>query len=178
MRVWEDCTKGNEVDLGVHDILDVREIYTLAEVTADQHLGNCDLGVRSTSWDACVEEGFVDSSKQKRRRFGESRPKSFKVTHSPWSKEGTPDDPLFVLRRKGFHLNHDRLLFCSAPITMCNDAFNAWGMKNKVGLRRVTATNNSDSVARCVTHPKDFKIQSKNQGEPSSAPPPTRLSAK
>ncbi|CAB1108696.1 unnamed protein product [Ectocarpus sp. CCAP 1310/34] len=97
-------------------------------------------GVRCTSWDRFWGEGFVVQARARRRRSEEDSTQKYEVTHAPWCKEGTSEDPLFVLRREGFHLNNDNLVVFSAPVVCYNDAFNCFGMGNKAvqRLRRQT----------------------------------------
>lgn len=135
LRVWEDLTPEAEVVLDVGDVLDVCEIYARADLDAHKHEGEWELGARSDAWEACISEGFVVASAQKRRRAGDPAPRPFAISHTPWSVEGTPEDPLFSLRREGFHLNGDNLPLFSAPLTMFNDAFNCHGMGNEVCVR-------------------------------------------
>ncbi|CAN0322388.1 unnamed protein product, partial [Ectocarpus sp. 13 AM-2016] len=118
----EDCTVGGELLLEVADVLGLAEIYTEDEMDADKH---------DDMWDRFLGEGFVVQAGKKRQRAGDDPVQQFEVTHAPWCKEGTPENPLFVLRREGFHLNNENLAFFSAPVTFYNDAFNCFGMGNK-----------------------------------------------
>lgn len=136
LRVWEDETPDASKLVEVAQVLDVCEIYTQDDLDAKSHSGDWDLGPRSPDWEACIGEGFVASA-HKRRRPGDPAPRPFAVSHAPWSTEGTPDDPLFSLRREGFHFNDGDLPFFSAPIKIYNDAFNCFGMQNKVRVLSV-----------------------------------------
>ncbi|CAM9224271.1 unnamed protein product, partial [Hapterophycus canaliculatus] len=131
VRTWEDCTIGEETVLEASDILGLAEIYTADDVAASRHCGDWDQGERSTSWGAFVGEGFVTKSGQKRRQGDGVVWKPFRVAAEPWSREGTAENPLFGLRREGFHTNDSNLPFFSAPVTYYNDAFNAFGLGNK-----------------------------------------------
>ncbi|CAN0092719.1 unnamed protein product, partial [Ectocarpus fasciculatus] len=131
VRTWEDCTAGGELQLEVVDVLGLAEIYTLDEMDAGKHDGEWDQGARCDSWDRFLGEGFVVRAGKKRQRAGDDPVKQFEVTHAPWCKEGTPENPLFVVRREGFHLNNENLVFYSAPVIFYNDAFNCFGMGNK-----------------------------------------------
>ncbi|CAB1107711.1 unnamed protein product [Ectocarpus sp. CCAP 1310/34] len=111
VRVWEDCTAGAETQHNVAGVLGLAEIYTADEMEAGKHDGEWHQGVRCTLWDRFLGEGFVVQARAKRRRSEEDSTQKYEVTHAPWCKEGTSDDPLFVLRRKGFHLNNDILVF-------------------------------------------------------------------
>lgn len=124
VRVWEDCTPGNEMELMANDVLGLAEVYTLAEVDAGQHNGDGGEGVHSFPWDRFVGEGFVESAGNER----------FDVSESPWNPEGTADRPLFSLRCAGVHFNDTNKPFFSAAVQMANDAFNSVGLAVKVGV--------------------------------------------
>ncbi|CAN0172214.1 unnamed protein product, partial [Scytosiphon promiscuus] len=126
IRTWEDCTPGNEIQLKASDVSGLAEVYTLAECAAGEHGGVGDQGAHNFPWERFVGEGFVIAAGKKRRRRG-----AFTVSESPWSKEGSAEKPLFVLRRDGVHLNDTCLPFFSAPIVFYNDAFNAHRLGNK-----------------------------------------------
>lgn len=140
VRVWEDCTAGGETVLKPSEVLGLAEIYTADSVAAGQHLGEWDHGERYASWGAFVGEGFAIQCGKKRRRRDEVVLKPFEVAAEPWSKEGTAENPLFGLRREGFHVNDANLTYYSAPVIYYNDAFNAFGLGNKVsGVALVTS---------------------------------------
>ncbi|CAN0435737.1 unnamed protein product [Pylaiella littoralis] len=102
---------------------------------AGRHRGEWAQGVRSSSWDRYVAEGFVRTpTKRRRRRDRGGAPKPYEVVCAPWSREGTKEEPLFSVREEGFHLNDENRVFFSAPVTYYNDAFNCWGMGNKHSL--------------------------------------------
>lgn len=132
VRSWEDCTPGNELELKAADVLGLAEVYTPHEFAAGQHSGDGGQVGLSFPWERFVGEGFVKKAGKKRRQQGDAVPKPFKVSESPWSKEGTAEKPLFGLRCEGVHLNDMNLPFFSAPMAYFNDAFNAFGLGNKV----------------------------------------------
>lgn len=133
-RVWEDATaKQNYVRIPVSAILDVCEIYSSEDTQANKHAGDWDLGVRSTSWGGYLGEGFVRAKRRRRRRGGDVL-KPFEVFCEAWSRGGTPEEAMFSLRGEGIHHNNGNEVFFSAPVTFYSDAFNVWGMGNKVGL--------------------------------------------
>lgn len=138
LRVWEETPAEGKLNrIPVSAILDLCEIYTVEEVQAGQHTGDWDQGLRSSSWGAYVGEGFVRAPAKRRRRGGRGvGPKPQEVYRTPWNRQGTSEEPLFSVRAEGFHLNDSNKLFFSAPVTYYNDAFNCWGMGNKVCMRR------------------------------------------
>ena len=133
VRAWEDVTPGSEIELKAADVLALAEIFTAAEVAAGQHNTDGDQPERSTPWERFVGEGFVKKAGNSRRKQGDSMPRSFAVSQSPWCREGTTDNPLFSLRSEGIHLNDlANLPFLSVPLTWYNDAFNYFDLTNKV----------------------------------------------
>lgn len=135
VRAWEDCSPGNEVELKAADVLGLAEVYTPNEFEAGQYSVDGGEGGPSYGWERFVGEGFVEKTGEKRRQQGGAVRTPFKVSESPWNKEGTRDKPLFGLRCEGIHLNDGNLPFFSAPIAYYNDAFNAFGLGNKVRER-------------------------------------------
>lgn len=134
LRVWEDCTPGNKLELKATDVLGLVEMGTPPDAGAvgGQHSSG---GGHSFPWDSLFGEGFVRKAggrKRRHRRNAMSRP--YHVFESPWCQEGSADKPLFGLRREGVHLNDTNLPFYSAPVVFSNDAFNAFGMGCKVRL--------------------------------------------
>lgn len=158
LRVWEDVTPDAQMLLEAAEVLDVCEIYTGAEVDANKHKGGWELGARSPDWGACVGEGFVVVSAQKRRRPGAGAPRPYQVSHAPWSKEGTPDEPLFVLRREGTHFNHLNFPYYSAPLNLFNDAFSAWSKLNKVRSGKVSPRDSAihRGLRGTEMHPREY----------------------
>lgn len=112
VRTWEDCTAGGEIVVEAADTLGLAEIYTADDVANGRHCGDWDQGERTAAWDIFVGEGFVEKSGQSGGAW-----KPFEVAAEPWSREGTGDNPLFGLRREGFHVNNKNLPFFSAPVT-------------------------------------------------------------
>ncbi|CAM9711111.1 unnamed protein product [Laminaria digitata] len=137
LRLWGEEGPRSEIDVSCTSLLALLEMYTPEEVLMGlHHEGGRAEGVRSLEWDSCVGEGFV--TKQKRRKRSRESDAAvlppYKVTATPWLKEGTPDQPLFSIRKDGFKHNVNNLPFVSAPIVMYIDAFDAHGMGNKCSV--------------------------------------------
>lgn len=124
LRVWEDCSPGSGVELEAAKVLGLVEMETPQNSSGD--------GGQPFPWDRFYAEGFVTTAGTKRRHGGDAMPKPFKVSEAPWHAEGTTDKPLFGVRHQGVHLNDMNLAFYSAPVVFSCDAFNAWGLGNKV----------------------------------------------
>ncbi|CAB1107965.1 unnamed protein product [Ectocarpus sp. CCAP 1310/34] len=141
---WSTTVCGRKVY--VHDICElfwdtasggvvatVRGFRPVAEVL---NVGQAEMRGRLVRvWEDCTAGAETQGSWSKRRGSEEDSTQKYKVTHAPWCKEGTSEDPMFVVRREGFHLNNDNLVFFSAPVACYNDAFNCFGMGNKVFVR-------------------------------------------
>ncbi|CAB1103383.1 unnamed protein product [Ectocarpus sp. CCAP 1310/34] len=133
VRVWEEKGTSSKVILHSTTIQDLCEIYTREEVSRSMHLEDeWEGGVRWADWDAFVGEGFV-VKRQKRIRQGDSfrSPPPFVESSAPSAREGTGDEPLFGIRKKGFRYNTKNLVFASIPLCVFNDACNAWSMSIK-----------------------------------------------
>lgn len=57
---------------------------------------------------------------------------SSKEVSTVWAQEGAPDNRLARIRCKGFSLNATNLPFANLPVVLYIDAFNSYGMGNKV----------------------------------------------
>ena len=135
VRMWEDLTPGNELELEAGDVLGFVEMKTPHEMAAeagDDSSGNGSPGGHPLPWDDFYGEGFVLKAGTKRRQQRDAMLRPFKVSVSPWRVEGPPDKPLFGLRHEGVHLNDMNLPFYSAPVVYHCDAFNAFGLGTKV----------------------------------------------
>ena len=126
LRVWEDCTPGSRVELEATNVLG------LVEMESPQNSNGGD--GHSFPWDRFFAEGFATAAGTKRRHHSDAMLKSFKVLGSPWHAEGRADKPLFGVRHQGVHVNDMNLPFYSAPVVFSCDAFNAWGLGNKVRI--------------------------------------------
>lgn len=158
-RVWEETDPQCEVDVRCTNLLALLNILTPDEVSAGLHRdqGRRAGGVRWPEWEPCVGEGFISQSKgRKRGRSSNSEAGGrYRVTKTPWTREGTPDQPLFTIRRDGFRHNVNNLPFVSAPLVMYVDAFNAHGMGNKV---RNGGSGSVWSDRRTSCHPAEINL--------------------
>lgn len=139
-RVWEESSADPNETMGTSAILDLGEIYTIDEVQQGVHNTDTWIEGERSQWGPFVGEGFVLRCDPKKRRRsgggGPASPPSFEISHTyTMGERGTPDNPLFTVRKAGFYLNRGNLPFFSAPCVWMNDAFNAtWmGVTNSIG---------------------------------------------
>lgn len=149
LRIWEEVGLASTLILPSTAVIDLCEIYFVQQLAVGQ--GQRSWAERAISdTEAYVGEGFAALSRDGSLTL-------YKETEVPWAPEGPLDQPLASARQEGFHLNQKNLPFASLPLVMYNDAFNAWGMDNKVRytLRRVRG--------RDVIIPSPWRLPGKNE---------------
>lgn len=146
IRVWEESDSSSKVDISTTEVIDLCEIYTSAQVDDGLHHMKWDEFEPSSEWGRYIGEGFVRRVRRRKRRNAADEPlPPYDVSSEPWVPEGAPGESLFTIRAEGFWHNNDNLPFVSAPLVVYSDAFNAYGMSNKVSnpwCHALACTNN------------------------------------
>ncbi|CAM9527425.1 unnamed protein product [Pylaiella littoralis] len=134
LRVWEEIRdEGKSARIPLSAVFDLCEMYTAVQETlAGQHNGDSDQGVRSSSWDRYVAEGFLRTPAKRRRRGGSG---------------GAPlqESDGITFRHKREHLKRQEL----------TDLWDIWGTWEKVldvlrGL--IQAASHLSSAVRAPSH--------------------------
>lgn len=149
VRVWETTGTASTTRVPSTAIKNLCEIYTVQEVELGRHEGDWEEGERTNMWDTYVAEGFVQArptssigrqvAKKRRNAVAtatvEASPTNYVPWNEVWSREGTQEEALAVVRQEGFHHNVGNLPFASVPLVEYIDSFQAWGMGSKVRKR-------------------------------------------
>lgn len=138
VRAWEeeeetrDGSDAAEILVKTVDISDLCEMYTEEEAAAFLSEGSGEWREGgSSSGRKFIGMGFVKKELTKKRSRGRDRDGDYVIARVPWGKEGTTDDPRFIIRKRGFIHKDENLPFMAWPTVGYIDGFNATQQQTK-----------------------------------------------